>query len=262
MSPRTNLILKVLHHTLTTIGVLTGIALGYNQLRIWQDSGQSHMDELMRGSLIAVFAICILAGGVLHYLAVQKAKPSITPTASSATQTELERVRKQLADETSAKNDREGRLNQLQKQYDIDITALRAELKKSQAEHQKEVDALREEYAQLTVTAARQATPVRTKSVAEQSRFNGVQSQFLGLTLSQQIAVNKVFYSNGSITWTHLVALLERMEFSWKPEDVNPVDKILNNTHLFQHDLSTGILRIDPAIIVDLEEILKEFHPV
>jgi hypothetical protein len=74
MDKRLLLALKIAQHSLTTIGVLTGIVLGYNQLRIWQTEGKSYMGELLRISLTVAFAICILGGGVFHYLARRVAK--------------------------------------------------------------------------------------------------------------------------------------------------------------------------------------------
>lgn len=62
-------LLKVLYYILTTTGILIGIAVGYNQLRIWQHNGQSYMSELLRIALIFVFAACILGGGLAHYFA-------------------------------------------------------------------------------------------------------------------------------------------------------------------------------------------------
>jgi hypothetical protein len=64
-------VLKIVYHTLTIIGVLVGIAYGYNQFRIWQENGQSHMSELVRLLLMMIFAACILGGGLAHYFAIQ-----------------------------------------------------------------------------------------------------------------------------------------------------------------------------------------------
>jgi len=64
-------ILKVAYQVLAAIAVIIGIIVGYNQLRIWQTEGKSHMDELIRGVLIVVFVGCVIGGGLLHFLAAR-----------------------------------------------------------------------------------------------------------------------------------------------------------------------------------------------
>jgi len=66
--------LKIGYYALTTVAVVIGIAVGYNQLRIWQVSGQSHMSELLRISLICIFALSIFGGGLLHLLAFRMSR--------------------------------------------------------------------------------------------------------------------------------------------------------------------------------------------
>jgi hypothetical protein len=70
-------ILKIAYYALTAVALVTGTVVGYNQLRIWQHSGQSYMSELLRLILIFVFAGCFLGGGVAHFLAfrIRKALP-------------------------------------------------------------------------------------------------------------------------------------------------------------------------------------------
>lgn len=70
-------ILNISYYALTTIALAVGIVVGYNQLRIWQHSGQSYMSELLRLILIFVFAGCFLGGGVAHFLAfrIRRALP-------------------------------------------------------------------------------------------------------------------------------------------------------------------------------------------
>ncbi len=67
-------IFKVGYHVLTVIAMAIAIAVGYNQLRIWQHSGQSYMSELLRVVLIFVFAACVLGGGVFHFIALRLEK--------------------------------------------------------------------------------------------------------------------------------------------------------------------------------------------
>lgn len=76
--------LKIVYHTVTIIGVLVGIALGYNQFRIWQETGQSHMSEFVRLSLIVLFTVCILGGGVAHYFAVRLGRKPQTSNGPAA----------------------------------------------------------------------------------------------------------------------------------------------------------------------------------
>jgi hypothetical protein len=73
-------ILKIAYYALTGLALLTGITVGYNQLRIWQHSGQSYMTELWRIVLIFVFVFCFMAGGIAHVWALRIGRKPVPQT--------------------------------------------------------------------------------------------------------------------------------------------------------------------------------------
>ena len=138
-------ILKISYYALTTIALAVGIVVGYNQLRIWQHSGQSYMSELLRLILIFVFAGCFLGGGVAHFLAfrIQKALPEESGGEQPPT-----RLRKKFSWKKSERIRLEAELKTKGQMHDEEVRKLKAtheeELRLQQASSKFDLDECRE----------------------------------------------------------------------------------------------------------------------
>jgi hypothetical protein len=74
--------LKIGYYALTGIALVIGIVVGYNQLRIWQHSGQSYISEFLRLALVCLFCACVFLGGVAHYAATRLERARATQKAT------------------------------------------------------------------------------------------------------------------------------------------------------------------------------------